>query len=123
MTLIVAAVITLVIGGASHGWGTVPAILPIPVAVGIWIYLNAGRDTDYGAALRRELDERQRLQRLKAQALVGRVLAAGLGVAYLIALATGSEIWPWAVGVGLMAVTFIIGFVAYGEGGWGVRRR
>jgi hypothetical protein len=121
--LIAAAIVALVIGGVTHGWSTVPEILPIPVAVGVWLYMNAGRDTDYGAFLRRELDERQRLRRLRTQALVGRTLSVGLGVAYVVALATGSQIWPWVVGVGLMAVTFVVGFVAYGEGGWNVRRR
>ena len=121
--LVIAMIVALVIGGASHGWGTVPEILPIPLAVGVWLYVNSGRDTDYGAALRRELDERQRLQRLKAQALVGRVLSVGVVVAYVIALATGSEIWPWLVGLGLMAVAFVGGFIAYGEGGWKIGHR
>ncbi len=111
-----AALVAIVIGGASHGWNTVPQILPIPLAVGVFLYVMSGRDSDYGATLRRELDERQRLHRLQVQALVGRVLAVAAVVAYVIALATGSTIWPWAALVGLMAITFFAGLAIYGEG-------
>jgi hypothetical protein len=121
--LVVVMIVAVVIGGATHGWGTVPAILPIPITVGVWLYVNSGKETDYGAFLRREPDERQQLQRLKAQALTGRVLSVGVAVAYVIALATHSEIWPWAVGVGLMAFSFVGGFIAFGEGRWRIGHR
>ena len=72
--LAVAALIILVFGGAAHGWSTVVYVLPIPILSVFALYVWGGRDSDSGAAIRRELDERQAYRRLKIQALVGRVL-------------------------------------------------
>jgi uncharacterized membrane protein len=117
--LIVAALVALVFGGAEHGWSTLPEILPIPVAVGVFLFVMAGRDSDYGATLRRQLDERQALQRLKIQALVGRVLSIAVVIAYFVAVSDKATLWPWAVMVAVMAVCFITGRLVYDEHGSG----
>jgi hypothetical protein len=115
----VAAVAAVLVGGATHGWGTVPYVLPIPIAVLVFLSVMARTDTDYGASLRFQYDERQAEQRYRIQALVGRVLSVAVAVAYLVALAVGATIWPYAVLVGLMAVTFVAGRFRYDEHGSG----
>jgi hypothetical protein len=117
--LIIAALIALVVGGASHGWKTVLYVIPIPLAVGTFLFVMAGRDTDYGAALRRQLDERQKLQRLEMQALVGRVLSLAVGISYVVAIAARAVLWPWAILLGLTVISFIAGRLIYGERGGG----
>jgi hypothetical protein len=117
--LIIAALIALAVGGASHGWKTVLYVVPIPLAVGTFLFVMAGRDSDYGAALRRQLDERQALQRLKMQALVGRVLSLAVTISYVVAIAARAVLWPWAVLLGLMAISFIAGQLIYGARGGG----
>jgi hypothetical protein len=113
--LIIAALIALVVGGASHGWKTVLYVIPILLAVGAIVFVMAGRDTDYGASLRHERDERQALQRLKIQALVGRVLSLAVATAYLIASIAKAALWPSAILLALMAISFIAGQLVYGQ--------
>jgi hypothetical protein len=113
--LAVAALVALVIGGATHGWLTILYVLPIPLAVGTFLFLMSGRDSDYGALLRRQLDERQVLKRLKVQALVGRVLSLAVVISYGVSIAANSARWPWAILVVLMAISFIAGLLFYGE--------
>jgi hypothetical protein len=115
--LIIATLIALGVGGASHGWKTVLYVIPIPVAVGTFLFAMARRDSDYGAALRGEADERQALQRLKIQALVGRVLSLAVVAAYAVAIATRALLWPSAILLALMAISFIVGQLIYGERG------
>jgi hypothetical protein len=117
--LAIVAVVALAIGGASHGWKTVLYVLPIPLAVGTFMFAMAGRESDYGAVLRRQLDERQSLQRLKIQALVGRVLSLAVAIAYVVVIATRAVLWPWAILVGVMAIAFVAGQLIYGERGEG----
>jgi hypothetical protein len=78
-------------------------------------FVMAGRDTDYGAALRRRLDQRQERQRLEMQALVGRVLSLAVGIAYVVAIAARAVLWPWAILLGLTVISFIAGRLIYGE--------
>lgn len=115
--LITLAVIALAVVGATHGWITALYALPIPLVVGIWLFVNAGRDHDYGAALRFQFDERQALQRLKMLALAGRVLSLAVVLAYVVALATQAVLWPWATMLALMAASLIIGQVIYERSG------
>jgi hypothetical protein len=113
--LVVAGLAALVIGGASHGWVTVLYVLPIPLAVGTFLCLMSGRDSDYGALLRRQLDERQVIKRLRVQALVGRVLSLAVVISYGISIAAKSARWPWAILAGLMAISFVAGLLYYRE--------
>jgi len=110
-------VIVLAIGGATRGWGSVADVAPIPIAAIAALYIWGGRDSDAGALIRHELDERQAHQRLEVQALVGRVLSLAVGLAYMIAVATKANLWPWAILLGLMAVAFVAGRLIYGERG------
>ncbi len=69
------------------------------VAAGLW--LVAGRDSDAGAITRRQVDERQAWQRLQVQALVGRVLAVAVAIAYLVAVAGKATLWPFGALLGV----------------------
>jgi hypothetical protein len=113
--LAVGALVVLAIGGATHGWASVAYVVPIPVVVVIALYISGGRDNDMGAAIRYELDERQAYERLKVQALVGRVLSLAVAVAYLVASAAKVALWPWAILLGLMVISFLVGRLVYGE--------
>jgi hypothetical protein len=116
VVLAAASLVALVIGGATHGWATVPDVVPVPVVVVVGFFILGGRDSDPGAAVRRQLDERQVEQRLKVQALVGRVMSLAAAVAYIVASATRATLWPWAVLLGLVGISLLAGWVAYGEG-------
>jgi hypothetical protein len=113
--LTIATLIALAVGGASHGWNTVLYIIPIPLVVGTFLFAMAGRDGDYGAALRGERDERQALQRLAIQALVGRVLSLSVATAYIVAIASNAVLWPSAILLALTATAFITGQLVYGD--------
>jgi hypothetical protein len=115
--LTAATLIVLAIGGVTRGWGSVADVAPIPIVAIVALYLWGGRDTDAGALIRRELDERQAHQRLEVQALVGRVLSLAVGLAYMIAVATKAKLWPWAILLGLMAIAFVAGRLIYSERG------
>lgn len=113
--LAVLSVIPLAIGAATYGWSSLADIVPVVLVVIAALYLWSGRDTDTGALLRREPDERQIHQRLQVQALVGRVLSGAVALAYLIAVAANATLWPWAAMLGVVLVAFVAGRVLYGE--------
>jgi hypothetical protein len=115
--LAAAGSVALVVGGATHGWASAGDLLPIPLVAVVALFILGGRDTDRGAAVRRQLDERQAEQRLKVQALVGRVLSLAVAVAYIVASATRATLWPWAILLGLLVVSFLAGWRAYGVRG------
>ena len=117
LILLAAAVIAVIAGGTTYGWSSVLYVVPILAVVVLVPYLLSGRDSDVGASLRRQVDERQQLQQLKVQALVGRVLSVAVVVGYAVALATDSLLWPWAVLLGVVAVAFLGGWIIYGERG------
>ena len=113
--LSVASVAALAVGGATHGWSGLAYVLPIPVVVVTAFFVLGGRDTDSGALIRSERDERQAHERLRVQAVVGRVLS--IAVAYEIAWATGATLWPWGAMLGVIAVAFIGGRRIYAAHG------
>jgi hypothetical protein len=84
-------------------------VAPIPIVVVVALVALSGRDSDTGAMVRGQLDERQEYERLRVQALVGRVLSIAVAIAYAIAVAADSKLWPWAILIGLMAVSFLVG--------------
>ena len=101
----------------TRGWASLADVAPIPIVAIVALYVWGGRDSDAGALIRHELDERQAHQRLQVQALVGRVLSLGVALAYMIAVATKAKLWPWAILLGLMASAFVMGRLLYGEHG------
>ena len=121
------APVSILVGGAviaavvvpARGWGTLVSLGPLTAVLAAGWYLSGGRDSDFGALMRDKADERQAYRRLKAQALVGIVMSAAVGVAYLAALAAKATLWPFAILVFVPGVTFIVGWTIYREPGGG----
>lgn len=110
-----ASVVVVIVGGATHGWGSVAYVVPIPVLLIVAVVIAARRDSDLGAAVRHETDERQAAFRRQVQALVGQVLALAVVVGYIVAAATKSTLWPWEVMLGLIALSVLAGWLLYGD--------
>jgi hypothetical protein len=108
-----AAVVIVV--GLAHGWSSAGAGIPVVVLATVGYYLWSGKDTDSGAVIRHQPDERQAALRLKVQALVGQVMSLAAVVTYLVAASTKVTLWPFAILVALPAVTFTAGWLAYRE--------
>ncbi len=106
LILLAAELVAVVIGVSTYGWASLASVLPILLLIPVALYVLGGRDSDVGAAVRKRLDERQEMQRLKIQALVGRAASVAVAVAYFIAVATGASLWPWAILLGVVAVAF-----------------
>ena len=115
LILLAAELVAVAIGVGTYGWSSLPAVLPILLVIPAAVYVIGGRDSDAGAAVRRQLDERQQLQRLKIQALVGRVASVAVAVAYFVAVATGAALWPWGALLAVVGVAFVAGWLLYGE--------
>jgi MFS family permease len=115
VVFLTAGLVALAVGGATYSWASAAYLSPVVIAVAVGYYLLAGRDSDAGAIVRREVDERQAQQRLRVQALVGRVLGLAVAVAYLVAVATKATLWPWAVLLAVLAVAFLAGWLRYRE--------
>lgn len=107
----------LIAGGASYGWASAGYLAPIVLVIVAGLWLVAGRDSDAAAITRRQVDERQAWQRLEVQALVGRVLAVAVAIAYLVAVASKATLWPFGALLGVCAAAFVAGWWYYGEHG------
>jgi hypothetical protein len=108
------ALVVVVIDGAAYGWNTVPEVIPVVLVIALTLFLVGGRDSDAGAVVRRQVDERQAHQRLQVQALAGRALSLAVTIGYLIAVATKAQLWPFAVLLGVLALTYATGWWLYG---------
>jgi hypothetical protein len=42
-------------------------------------------------------------------------MSVAVGIAYIVAISARVTLWPWAVLLGLMAISFIAGQLIYGE--------
>lgn len=109
------ALVVVLIGGATYGWSTVPDVIPVLVLITVGLFLVGSRDGDAGAVVRRQVDERQAHQRLQVQAFVGRALSVAVAVGYLIAVATKAALLPFGALLGVLALTFALGWWLYGE--------
>jgi hypothetical protein len=95
----------------------VPDAIPVVVLITVGLFLVGRRDSDAGAVVRRQLDERQAHQRLQVQALVGQVLSIAVAIGYLVAVVTKSALWPFGSLLGVLAVTFVGAWWLHGEHG------
>ena len=125
LIFIALSAVPVCLGGASYGWRSIPDMIPVLIAIAAALYIVGGTDSDAGAIVRRQADERQADQRLQVQALVGRALSVSVALAYGIAVAKGTALWPYAILLGILAFSFFGGWLYYGELGatWASRRR
>ncbi|NUP50079.1 MAG: hypothetical protein HOW97_22615 [Catenulispora sp.] len=102
---------------ARYGWAAGPVVVLAVVVVGVPVVLYrwGARDTDSGAAIRRQLDERQAFQRLRVQALVGRVMTLAAAGAFLGAVGAKATLWPFAVALALPVLSALVGRAFYGD--------
>jgi hypothetical protein len=104
---------------AAYGWESLRSLGPFTIVCAAAYYVWAGRASDSAAMLRYQVDERQAYRQLKIQALVGRVMSVGVGVAYLAAFAARATLWPFAVLLALLVVALLAGWAIYREPGGG----
>jgi hypothetical protein len=113
----VGSAVVVIVGGAVYGWGALLYLLPGVIVISVGYYLWSGRDSDMGAVLREQADERQRYRVLKIQALVGRVTAVAGAVAYLAAVAARATLWPFAIFLAVPFVALVAGWIIYRDRG------
>jgi hypothetical protein len=104
---------------AGYGWRSLLHLGPVILAGPVVYYVWGGRNSDSAAMIRQQVDERQAYRGLKIQAVVGRVMSTGTGVAFLVAWAARATLWPFEIFLALFAVAFIAGWVITREGGDG----
>ncbi len=104
---------------AGYGWGSLLHLGPVIIAGPVVYYVWGGRNSDYAAMIRQQLDERQAYRRLKMQAVVGTVMSSGAGIAFLAAWAAKATLWPFEIFLALFAVAFLAGWVITRERGDG----
>jgi hypothetical protein len=103
----------------GYGWGSLLHLGPVIAAGPAVYYVWGGRDSDSAAMVRQQVDERQAYRRLKIQAVVGRVMSIGAGVAFLAAWAAKATLWPFEIFLALFAVALVAGWVITRERGDG----
>lgn len=113
--MLVVGAIAIGVGVTAYGWVTVTVVGPFLLVVVTWYYVASGRDSDAGAMLRRQPDERQAYRVLKIQALTGKVMSAAAAIGYLVAIGIKAPLWPFAAALGLVAVSGLAGSLIYRE--------
>src|SRR5580704_2722665 len=103
----------------GYGWGSLLHLGPVIAAGPAVYYVWGGRDSDSAAMVRQQVDERQAYRGLKIQAVVGRVMSIGAGVAFLAAWAAKATLWPFEIFIALFVVALVAGWVITRERGDG----
>jgi peptidoglycan/LPS O-acetylase OafA/YrhL len=104
-----------VFGVIAWGWAATVTILPFTLLVAAWYYVLGGRESDMSALVLGRGDERQEYRQLRMQALMGQVMSLAVGVTFIIAVATKTTTWPFAVLVPLPILTLVAGGLIYRE--------
>ena len=104
---------------AGYGWGSLLHLGPVIVAGPVVYYVWGGRNSDSAAMIRQQLDERQAYRGLRIQAVVGRVMSSGAGIAFLAAWAAKATLWPFEIFLALFFVGLLAGWVITRERGDG----
>jgi hypothetical protein len=104
---------------AAYGWRSLLHLGPVIIAGPVVYYVWGGRNSDSAAMIRQQVDERQAYRGLKIQAVVGRVMSAGVGIAFLAAWAAKATLWPFEIFLALFLVALIAGWVITRERGDG----
>jgi hypothetical protein len=115
----------MIVGGAglaaavvvARGWKSAIGVVLIVVIAAVGYYIVGGRDSDFGAMIGREVDERQKLLRTRAQALAGVAVAFTAVIGYTVAIALRDPVWPFALFAGVDVAAFITGLVIFGAHG------
>jgi len=100
--------------GISQSWWSALASELIALGWAVSIYAIGGRDSDVGAALGAQGDERQELVKLRAARLCLAVVVVAIVAGCLIAAATKNPIWPFQAGAVLIGIAYFYGLWFYG---------
>ena len=119
LMMIVFGGVFAVIAVTAYGWGSLLHLGPVIAAGPVVYYVWGGRNSDSAAMIRRQVDERQAYRGLRIQAVVGRVMSSGAGVAFLAAWAAKATLWPFEIFLALFFAGFVAGWVITRERGDG----
>jgi uncharacterized membrane protein len=100
--------------GISQSWWSALASELIALGWAVSIYVIGGRDSDVGAAVGAQGDERQELVKLRAARLCLAVVVVAIVAGCLIAAATKNPIWPFQAGAVLIGIAYFYGLWFYG---------
>ena len=119
LMMIVFGVVFAAAAVAGYGWGSLLHLGPVIIAGPVVYYVWGGRNSDSAAMIRQQIDERQAYRGLRIQAVVGRVMSIGTGVAFLVAWAAKATLWPFEIFLALFVVGLLAGWVITRERGDG----
>jgi hypothetical protein len=100
--------------GISQSWWSALASELIALVWAVSIYVIGGRDSDVGAAVGAQGDERQELVKLRAARLCLAVVVVAIVAGCLSAAATKNPIWPFQAGAVLIGIAYFYGLWFYG---------
>ncbi|MGH3259157.1 MAG: hypothetical protein ACRDOU_27790 [Streptosporangiaceae bacterium] len=117
-----AAVVVLILGtgnaaaeAVGYGWHNAIPVALVTVVLAVGFFRVGGRDNDIGAIYGSRGDERQRMVRLRAQALTVQMMALAVLIGFMVQTARRAPTWPFVVIAGVAAVSFVIGLAIYRE--------
>jgi hypothetical protein len=100
--------------GVARGWKQAIGVVVITVIAAIGYYIVGGRDSDFGAMVGAQVDERQNLLRTRAQALAGVAVAFTAVIGYTVAIALKDPVWPFLLFALVDVTAFVAGLVIFG---------
>ena len=103
--------------GIRQNWSAAIASEAIALCWATALYFWGRSDTDTGAVLSQQEDERQQLVGLKATQLALAAVIFAIVVVCLIAAASKYEIWPYQVLLVIIGIAYFVGMRAYGFDG------
>lgn len=115
--IIGAGAVAAAVAGGGGNWKTRIILAVVVIAGPIVYYVWGGRDSDMGALIRSQPDERQNLLRMRAQAFTARIMTVAAVAGTLVAVALRGPVWPFALFVGIATVSSIIGLLIYRDRG------
>jgi hypothetical protein len=108
-----------VVAVAAYGPGSLLHLGPVIILGPALYYVWGRRNSDAAAMIRYQTDERQAYRQLRIQAVVGRVMSGGTGIAFLAAWAAKATLWPFEIFLALFVVALTAGWVITRERGDG----
>jgi glucan phosphoethanolaminetransferase (alkaline phosphatase superfamily) len=100
--------------GIRQGWQYALVSEAVALAWAVSLYVIGGKDTDIGAVVGAQQDERQELVKLRAARLCLVVVVVAVVAGCLIAAATKNPIWPFQVVAVLIGIAYFYGLWLYG---------
>jgi Na+/melibiose symporter-like transporter len=101
--------------GINQSWWSALISELVALAWAVSLYVIGGRDTDLGAVVGAQEDERQELVKLRAARLCLAVVVVAVVVGCLIAAATKHAIWPFQAVAVVIGISYFYGLWLYGD--------